>query len=482
MKNFCADKIGCGLSEPRSFGSYIFRLGFLFLMVASISMARAQTAPHLVSVTPADGATSVPTTSSLVFVFDQDMDTTVPFFQSVPPFLVGNFDIESPGFSQQLSGSWGADQRTLTAKPQTQFSSGTFTWTLNPDGGIDELRIKSEAGIELPTVTGSFTTGDSVPTCDPNGLPSTWGTYGISKSSNFEQTSAADPVPQNDDTAFIFSAFVSSPQSGGTVTAGSVTLPNGSQTNLTFFGGSGQFFETPATEADLNSAFPAGNYVLRFTQTGQAERVINMAMPASAPPVPKIANFAETQAVNAGADFILRWNAFTGAGSDDQLSIFISDDHGTILFQAPDLCVPRVLPVTATSVVIPANTLQSNQTFSAYLTFGHLFYNSTNTVPQMSGFGSIARETHFSIKTGSGGSGSAIPATLSSYVLLPTGNPQFHLTGTIGHSYAIQRTGNIGTPNWLQVGSVTMDTLGTAVFEDTQVGKAFPLFYRAVAN
>ena len=592
MKAAILDKFERRLAMFRLINANIAGILWLFLALGATLHAKAQTAPVLVSVTPANGATQVPASTSLVFVFDQDMDDSVPLFPSGPGFA-GTFDISSPGLNFQVTGTWSDDQRTLTVTSEAdnnEFANGAYSWTLNPPGSFVVLRIKSLAGIDLATTSGTFTVGaastgptllSSVPangatgvavdsqvefkfsqamktnvpaavswtgtgidaskftytwsadarslfckytgnlpantqitwllnpsaapvklesqagqtlpvdiysgqfktgsSCNAGGLPDGWGTYNLSKTSNFEQTSPADPVPQTDESAFTFGAFVNGSQSGGALTAGSVSLPNGTQTNLTVFGNFGSLIETPTSEAALNTAFPAGNYTLRFTQTSQPERVISMTMTATAPPVPKIVNFTETQAVNAAADFTLRWNGIPGAGTDDQLSIFITDTTGNVLFQAPDPCFPRVLPVTATSVVIPANTLPPNQTFSATLLFGHSFYRSTNAVPEMAGFGSIVRETHFDIKTGTGG-GTVLPATLSSFSLLANGNPKFKLTGTVAHGYTLQRTGNLRTPNWQQVGTVTTDALGSALFEDTQVGKVFPLFYRAVAN
>ncbi len=421
--------------------------------------------------------------TQVAFKFDQAMKTNTAI-AGTPPNIPGAVTWPGTGIDvAKFSYSWSSDGKTLFCNYTGNFPQNTqVNWLLNPSAA--PVKLESQAGPALPadTYSGQFKTGSSVPDCNPDGVPSTWGVYGISKASNFEQTSAADPLPQNSETAFVFSALVSSPQAGPVVTAGSVTLPDGSVSNLTVFANFGQFFATPATEAALNAAFPGGNYVLRFTQSGQAERAINMTMPAAMPPVPKIANFDEAQAVNAGADFVLRWNAFTGSGANSHLSIVISDDQGNSLFQAPDPCVPRDLPVTATWVVITANTLQSNQTYSATLVFGQIFYSSTNTVPEMSGFGDISRSTQFSIKTGQGGSGTVVAATLSEFGLALNGNPQFHLAGTTGHTYAIQRTGSLTNPNWQQVGSETMDSLGSAVFEDTQTGKVFPLFYRAVAN
>jgi len=204
-------------------------------------------------------------------------------------------------------------------------------------------------------------------------------------------------------------------------------------------------------------------------------------MPTATVPVPKIANYTEAQSVNHAQDFTLRWNAFTGAGANDHLSLIIFDRNvGGVVFRAPDLCVPRELPVSATSIVLPANTLQNNRTYEATLMFGRMFYFSTNAVPEMSGSGHIGRQTTFTVKTGTGGTGAA--ATFTGCRMLPNGNPEMTLAGTPLRTYTIQRTGTVGAAVWTQVGSVTMNAAGTGVFEDAQAGKSLPLFYRAVAN
>lgn len=139
-------------SIPRARGA----LASLILVLVQGS-SWAQTAPQLVSVSPPDGATLVPTTAALVFVFDQDMDTTLPPFQSIPNVIAGNFEVLATGFNQTLLATWGADKRTLTIRAAIQFPYATFTWRLNPPGGL--FSFKSAAGVLLATVSGTFATG-----------------------------------------------------------------------------------------------------------------------------------------------------------------------------------------------------------------------------------------------------------------------------------------------------------------------------------
>ena len=573
------------------------------VFVASIG-ARAQTAPRLVSVSPEDGATLVPTTSSLVFVFDQDMDTSVPLFQSIPNAIAGNFEVLATGFNQSLLASWGADKRSITIKPAIQFPYATFTWRLNPTGSI--FPLKSKTGVALATVSGTFATGvggtvpvlvssspdrdainvaldivvsfnfdqamktntaiagnpPTVPAavawtgagldvtkfryswsangrsllCDyvgdlPPNTDITWalnpanaavklenpagkvvpsgtyagtfrtgsgipcnttqpppdqGNYSVFKSSSHLQKSAADPVPFSTNGAFRFGAIVQGSALGPAPTAASLTYPGGARKDLASVAGLYlQFIDSFDTEAALATAAPPGEYSLRLKPAGQAEVPVALTLPAANPPVPRIANFDAGQAIRADADFTLSWDAFTGAGPRDGISITLIDEKGRIRFSAPDPCVPRELAATDTSVVIPARSFATNSLLTGTIVFTRNFYFSTNAVPKFAGYGNIIRSTQFSLATvgGSGGGGpTAEPARLSNPSLLPNGNPRFELTGTPGASYTIQRSGAVGAAAaWSNLFAVTLDGAGHGVAEDTQAGHPFPAYYRAVA-
>ncbi|HZR16258.1 MAG TPA: Ig-like domain-containing protein, partial [Verrucomicrobiae bacterium] len=105
------EALECGLRCP---GKVSLILAFLLSAGWwSAPAARAQTAPMVISVTPTNGALDVPTNSTIVFVFDQDMTKVTPI-ASKPGLWVGNFEITPTNLS--VSGSWGADKRTLTLK------------------------------------------------------------------------------------------------------------------------------------------------------------------------------------------------------------------------------------------------------------------------------------------------------------------------------------------------------------------------------
>jgi hypothetical protein len=572
--------------------------GLLTLLSAAAPAVFGQTAPTVVSVSPADGSTGVDGSTPLVFVFDQEMETSVSPVPSIPPFLVGNIEVEPSSLGLQLAGEWSEDGRTLTITPtQGVAQNTTVSWKLNPPGSL--LPFESAAGVALATVSGSYTVGASAgpaltsvtpinnavdvsptatvtfrfnvpmkkdtnlggtpPTvigavtwvgtgvdaskftytwsgdgrqlvCDYAGdfplstliswalnpagaairlqaesgealatgtysgrfttasevpciespVPENWGSYGLSKISNYVQTSDSDPVPESGEDAapFLVSASVVSPETGPAVTSASLTTPDNVELDLSLFG-TFQLFEVYANQSEMDEAFPAGSYLLSFTQAGPIQRKITMTIPPAVPPIPKVTGFATTQAWSATQDGTLRWNGFTGAAAEDYQSVYIADAEGNVVFQAPDPCVPRELPVSATSIVIPANTLQAGQTYDAQILYSRQFYFSTNAVPEMAGFGSQNRTTRFTLVT-TGGT-PVVPATLSAAQVLPNGDFQFDVTGTAGRTYAIQRATTLNATVWPEISTVVLDAGGKGRFQDTPSGQA-PSFYRAIAR
>ena len=446
------------------------------------------TAPKLVSATPANGASDVPVASTVVFVFDQAMKPN-PQLGGVPPFVKGAVSWSGTGLdASKFSYAWSADSKSVTATYSTSLPGNTtLTGTLNPAGALFQLTNQKDEAVA--TTTGSFTTGQGSgggggggnPGCNENPTPNGWGSYGVTKSGSYVQTSGAEPAPAAED-PFQFGVFVTSPAAGPAITSGSLTLPGGTLKTLEAapFGGFLFYSETPATSAALEAAAPAGNYTLRLQPSGQAERSLAMTIPANNPPIPTVANYPETQAVNPAADFTLRWGAFTGAGNNDYISLTIHDTTN-VVFAAPDLCVPRELPVTATSIVIPANTLRSGKVYDARLSFGRGFYSSTNAIPNMSGFGSVGRETAFTLSTG-GATPPAQAARFTAWEVLPNGRPRFTFTGSAGRAYTLQRASAKTLPlAWTNAGTATPNAQGTATFEDTTVTPSAALLYRAVA-
>lgn len=444
----------------------------------------AQAAPQVTDVTPARGATGVAVNSPVVFHFSEPMSTLLPPIQGIPGVFVGNLEWTPADLFFQYA--WSGDGLTLTCTPAGDLPADTtITWRLNPAGTLAPLM--SAAGEPLPTTEGSFQTGSNGGggggDCDPSGVPSDWGVYSIVKLGLYEQASAAAPSPATD-TPFSFAAMVRAPQGGPAIGTASLTLPGGAVQALQGlpFGAGYVFASTPATLEALDQNFPAGTYLLQFTQDGVGPQSFAMTMPVGHPPTPHFANYQEAQAVDVNQPLTLRWDAFTGAGAEDVQVLRISDSDGDTVFVAPDACVPRELPVGATSIEIPAGALADNQTYRVSLDFIRRFYFSTDALPRMNGFGIVSRSTEMTLRTGA--PVAADPADFTGYRLLPNGHPELTLAGTPGATYAVQRATSLAADGsgWSEIGTVTMNGSGQAVFEDVAPDWGSPLFYRAVAR
>lgn len=369
-------------------------------MLVGIVGLRAQSPPALVSVSPANGSTDAAPRGSVSFLFDQDMDTSIPPLASVGTFVIGNYQFTPSTVNSLMSGRWETDKRTLTFQPSGAIAlNTTVSWTLNPAGAT--LPFQSAAGQALATVTGSFkiasnSGGSTNETCTP--VTPAPGFYTVSKNLQYLQSSAADPVVSSG-AAGIFGIAVQGPSAGPAVTNGSITFPDGTSKALVLQTGAYRLTETYTGEAALETARPPGNYTLRFNQAGQPERVIPLAMPATPAIVPKIANYAAAQAIDATRDFTLQWNAYSPLPTGAIVRVVIIDEFGNRIFLAPNPCVPRTLDPAATSIVIPANYLRPGFNYNGLLVFVLNYYNSTTDVDQMTGNGFVQRTTTFTLKT-----------------------------------------------------------------------------------
>lgn len=448
-------------------------------------------APKLVSVTPTVGATNVPPTSPVTFLFDLEMDTNVVLTASLAPILIGNYEFK-PSTVPMSSGIWSADRRSLTFSPLAVTVPGTtVSWALNPAG--TKVPLTSAVGTPLATISGSYrialnSGANTNEIC--GGTNVTAGYYTINKNIGHTQTAADRVIPTGEAPA-AFQAFATSPPlnvgASGKVLSASVTPPGGNTLTLSnLFGIGFNYAATPTTEALLDASYPPGRYQMRLTQeqvgAAAVESTVTMNMPPAPTSIPAIANFAEAQTIDPAQNFVLRWNALTPQLPGAFISVIIVDSFGSLVFQAPNYCVPRALAPTDTSVVVPANYFKAGFSYNATLQFGYNFYQSTNDVPKMSGFGSVSRVTTFPLKAAGGGTPTVLPAKFLTSRLLPNGRPGMTLSGTAGQAYAILRSSSLPGTAWAQVGTVTMSSTGTATYEDaTPIGQ-LPAFYQAVGN
>jgi hypothetical protein len=298
---------------------------------------------------------------------------------------------------------------------------------------------------------------------------------------DYEQKSAGSVTPAVED-PFVFSASALSPTNKPLTDVrlqgpGGISVP---LTNIPFGRISYFAMESYASQTTLDTARPNGTYTFSLTRSDGSKPTVPVVLPDNRyPPTPEIVNFAATQAVDANADFVLQWNGFTGAGANDTVSVVIAPELGMPVFTAPDPCVPRPLPNTATSVTIPKGTFQAASTYKAMLTYMRFVVSDTNSVPEMYVMAAFQKQLNFAIRT-AGGTTPPTPPKFTSYTMLPNGHFELKLSGQAGRSYVIESSPDLRT--WTPGPSLTAPADGVITYEDASSSSAKQMFYRAKAN
>lgn len=120
----------------------------------------------------------------------------------------------------------------------------------------------------------------------------------------------------------------------------------------------------------FETAFPQGTYTFNVSATASNQTVPVLLPPGMTQPnPPHITNFLAAQA------FTLGWDAFVGGTSADYIAVFI----GNNAWKTPDPGTAGALNGTATTVTIPANSLQANSNYSATIGFYHMLIVSNAT-------------------------------------------------------------------------------------------------------
>jgi len=189
------------------------------------------------------------------------------------------------------------------------------------------------------------------------------------------------------------------------VNSATLLLPTGTTTNLPYrtpqyasdnFGLSAFFQEQSA----LDAAYPNGSYRFTMNTVHDGLRIAPVSMTGDAyPNPPRIANYSAAQAINPSASFTVIWDAFAGGTTNDIIKLEIDKPTGGLLFGSPDLLRPGQLTGTATSFIIPANTLVAGMGYTARVKFWKASSINNSSYPGVVGAGVYSSTTEFLITT-----------------------------------------------------------------------------------
>jgi len=349
------------------------RLLALVISLGFVWQAKAQ--PTIVSTVPPTGG-SVSTNGPVVFTFSTGMDTNstdAQFFDST------TFDLYT------TSNWWSSGDTVLTCTPTPAFPANkTITWVV---GGEDTNAV-SLGGAPL----GSFTTSGS--TSSGGSGTNKFTTFSVGKLHFFNQTNTAAPSADPDiPYDFSGSTVLASNRTASSIT---LTLPTSAVSNLIqVFQHPEQFamFASNTNLSAFDATFPSGIYTFNVTGSSNQQATVNLPASLVQPNAPHISNFTAAQSVNPTQAFVLSWDAFSGGTSADYVYVTVGS-----AFNTANPGVAGALNGTATSVTIPANTLQANSNYDASVGFYRAVTTSNAT---FSTTAYLASSTFFTLITSS---------------------------------------------------------------------------------
>lgn len=293
--------------------------------------------------------------------------------------------------------------------------------------------------------------------------------YNLTKQQFLEQTNAGPPtlIP-NKPFHFLAQVFATSSNAVSYATVqppgfgGALLSPDPTGTVL-------GLLQKFASQSALDTAYPAGTYLININGAHDGYRAFAVNLPADAfPPPPHVTDWAAAQSVNAAANFTLSWDPFTGAGGFDEIIVQAADSLGNVVSAL-------FLPYTAASSVFPAGTFQSGQSYQVQLQFRHFTTVDNTTYPGATGSERFDAKTSLNLSTTGGAAG---PLSLAVVNTNSAAGPQLLLTGQIGLRYAIDGSTTLQSGSWVPL--VTNTAVGGQfIFTDSKTSNYPARFYRA---
>ncbi len=408
---------------------------------------QAAAAPTILSSAPANGATGVLPTTALTLTFSEAMNTTA----TTVMVIAGSQMVA-------VTPAWNAGKTILTCTPTTVLPGNqTITWVVS--GGL------SAAGGALGGTTyGMFTTMALSTGCDPSAAQLS---LTVSKSSMYLQSSTNAPIP-NPSSSNVFLACLSLPCPRDATNV-SLQMPGGTVSNLALaYSGHLTLPDTShASQPGFDTTYPAGNYTFAIQAMSSNQTVtVNLSPSLTSPPAPHLTNYLAAQAINPAQPFVLKWDPLAGGSASDVIYVEIYGGY----FNTPALGNAGALNGTATSVTIPAGTLQASQTYSGCVTFYHSLLATNGTAYLTLTY--RAATTEFGLQTGSGS---------TPLILTPAGwsggSFYFQTTCTNGQALIAEYTTNLAPPHWTTLYS-TNSPASSVRFGDPHAVTNRQLFYR----
>ncbi len=408
--------------------------------------------PSLRESSPSHDANEVTDNSVVMFRFDEAMNQDVDFSQAI------NWTgLDSSKFSY----SWSSSGKRLFCNYTDPLPlSTTIGWTLNPvagSSGPPATRLEDLTGNPLRDAprSGEFTTAST----SSSGQPDVdW--YYLIKARYYNQDSSSTTSGED------YNVHVGFGLNGlNTAFPVELTVPGaGSSVEMDGRGGgSGQDESASYVEkSDFDAFLANGNYTFGFNSFNDAPREVTLELtPESYPDPPFIQDYATLQEIDSAHDLTINWDAMPSPGSDDYIVVFVSNSEDREVFFTPlpgqsGEIITEPLPATATSVVIPAETLPPGRNLQLNVAFVSVSDKDTVSYPGATGSAGFATITSMGIETG----GDAIAPEMDMLLMTSSGQMQFMVSGEVGITYTVESSNDL--INWTSESSQSIDSEGGA--------------------
>jgi hypothetical protein len=276
-------------------------------------------------------------------------------------------------------------------------------------------------------------------------------TFTAGKLNYWDQYSAASPVADTNIPYYFVGTTTLA--SNRTATYISLTPPTSPATNLTqnpVHPESYYYYSYTTSSNAFEAAFPQGTYTFYVSATASNQTVpVLLPTDMKQPKPPHITNFVAAQSVNATQAFTLGWEAFVGGTGTDYVNVVIGN-----AWKSSDPGTAGALSGTATSVTIPANSLQPNSNYTATVAFYHVVGVSNATYTTVA---YRATATEFTLNT----AGAALPVVTNA--VCSGGSCSFDILTTAGQTLTVVSTTNCALPLAQWPTLLTTNSPGTRV-------------------
>ncbi len=170
---------------------------------------------------------------------------------------------------------------------------------------------------------------------------------------------------------------------------------------------SSQYFikQNYGSKSALDTAYPNGTYNVQVNAVHDGTHTFTLSYSGDTYPTPgpEVTNFTALQQTDPSQNITVNWAGFGNGTSNDFVTVQVNDSTGNTVYQTPSPGSNGALNGTATSTVIPANTLSNGQNYTVDIQCIKVISQDTTDYPGVPGYAVFSSDTNIPLSTVGGG-------------------------------------------------------------------------------